>query len=134
MRECDIKAVFQKEDDLKGERSSIRTQSAYLESFFTAPYGMLRCIAPSGDFVYEDKKRNQKEFSTKEEINAAALEFVGDYLSIVEKMEKGIGLELIDSIYKSFFSGKCRFEEDVQNSFYFDNDMIGSAEQRLIGD
>lgn len=132
LQECDINACFQHEDDLDGHKSSIRQNSVYLESFFTAPYGMIRYIDSNGQFVCEKEKNNQLHFHIKDQINMGVKSFITDYFEIMETMDNNISIDLVDSLYKTVWSSGCLIEHSTAESFYFDNDMIGSAEQKLF--
>lgn len=132
LKQCDIKACFQHEDDPGGKKSPIRQNSAYLESFLTAPYGMIKYLDEDGNLICESNKTNQKMFDIKEQINEGAKSFIQDMIDINRGNIDIINRDIVNEIYKDIWSEGCCLDKDVAASFVFDNDMIGSDEQKLF--
>lgn len=132
LKECDIQACFQHKDDLNGDKSQIRKQSAYIESFFTAPYGMIRYLDSNDGMVCEESKTNQTQFDTKIKINESAKKFISDACNLIDVLNNPIGIDFVNAMYSAVWSGGCEIEKNTAKSFYFDNDLIGSDEVNLI--
>lgn len=125
-------ACFQKQEDYIAERSQILKRMIYLESFLTAPYGMVKSIDENGNFICDFHKKNQKFFSDKIEINKGVKQFIYDYINLFDEFQIQLNLEFIDWYYGYCFSGAFEFSEDVKNSFYNDNAMMNRIESMLF--
>ncbi|WP_026664778.1 hypothetical protein [Butyrivibrio sp. FC2001] len=114
----DMHACFQKNNDYKGEDSYIRKQSIFVESFLTAPYGMIKSIKQDGTFMTEPKMTNQKEWNARIRINNGIKEFIKDY----EKLgNRWIDTDFINELWKQFYLGNIEIEEQLKSAFYYDN-------------
>ena len=129
---CVMDACFNRPDDPEAEKSFVKNKSAFLESFLTAPYGMIRFIDTSGKMVCEPDKSNQYHFDVKEKVNDGVLEYMHDYLTICGiSGEDGVTSSLEAFTYYTFLNQTNFVTEEIKEGFYFDNDMIGSKEVSL---
>ena len=128
--QCDARACFNDESHLNGRDGKVGQKSMFLESFLTAPYGMIRYIDSNCKFVCEKPKKNQRNFDRKIEVNEGILEYMDDYMSLAAPL----GLQtpdIADDIFSMMLSGSCIIDQDVLEAFYFDNDIVGTKEIRL---
>lgn len=125
-------ACFQKEDDVTGENSQVLKKQIYLESFLTAPYGMVRAVDEEGNFVCADKKKNQEYFRDKEEMNRGVKQLICDYVRLFKEFKIEPDIEFVDRFYGYCFSGALKFDDVVKNSFYNDNAMMNRLESMLF--
>lgn len=123
---------FQMEDDLTGENSQILKKMIYLESFLTAPYGMVKAVDADGRFVCAERKKNQEHFQDKEEMNQGVKQFIHDYWKVFGQVGFQPDLEFIDWYYGYCFGGAVEFSEGVKGSFYNDNAMMNRIESMLF--
>lgn len=123
---------FQNNDDPVGEKSQILKKQIYLESFLTAPYGMIKQVTEDGNFICSKKKKNQKFFLQKKEINQGVKHFLYDYIQKFWKYKLQPDIEFIDQYYGYCFSGALEFAEDIKKSFYNDNAMMNRMESMLF--
>lgn len=123
---------FQKKDDVTGENSQILRKMIFLESFLTAPYGMIRAVDKDGNFVCADKKKNQECFQDKIEMNQGVKQFIYDYWKIFGEYVISPDCEFADRYYGCCFSGALNFAENVKQSFYNDNAMMNRIESNLF--
>ena len=125
-------ACFQKDNDLMGENSNVLKKQIYLESFLTAPYGMVKAVDCEGNFICADKKKNQEHFKEKEEINRGVKKFIYDYLGLFKEFKLSPDTEFVDRYYGCCFSGAVEFDDEVKQSFYNDNAMMNRIESMLF--
>ena len=125
-------ACFQKTDDLTGAKSEVLKRMIYLESYLTAPYGMVKEIDLTGNFICAKKKKNQEYFRDKIEINQGVKKFLYDYMKYFGELELDLNQEFIDWYYGYCFRGGLEFEEKVKDSFYNDNAMMNRIESMLF--
>ena len=125
-------ACFQKEEDVTGEHSQILRKQIYLESFLTAPYGMVKAVDEAGNYICADKKKNQEHFQDKEEINRGVKQFIRDHIELFKEFKINPDIEFIDRFYGYCFSGALEFDDTVKNSFYNDNAMMNRIESMLF--
>lgn len=125
-------ACFQKVEDATGENSQVLKKQIYLESFLTAPYGMVKAVDGEGNFVCTDKKKNQEHFQDKEEINRGVKQFICDYIGLFKEFKIKPDIEFTDRFYGYCFSGALEFDDTVKSSFYNDNAMMNRLESMLF--
>lgn len=125
-------ACFQSYSDATGGNSQILKKQIYLESFLTAPYGMVKAVDTNGNFVCAPNKKNQEYFKDKEEINKGVKQFMADYIDRFGDLETKPESEFIDQYYGVCFSGGLQFDDEVKKSFYNDNAMMNRFESSLF--
>ena len=77
-----MKACFQKPDDKTAEHSEVLKRMIFLESYLTAPYGMVREVTSEGKFITAKSRGNQKCFDRKEKINDGVRQYIQDYIEL----------------------------------------------------
>lgn len=127
-----MKACFQKEEDGLAENSQIMKRMIYLESFLTAPYGMVKDISTNGEFITAPNRENQRHFKDKEKINGGVKEFIADYEYKKNLVDIEINTEFIDKYYGVCFGGYIDFSSQIKSSFYNDNAMMNRIESSLF--
>lgn len=125
-------ACFQKKEDLPGENSQVLKRMIYLESFLTAPYGMVKGVDGDGNFVYAPKKKNQEHFQEKLEINQGVKRFLADYVKLFGEFDIRPNPEFADWYYGYCIGGAVKFADCVKGSFYNDNGMMNRIESMLF--
>lgn len=125
-------ACFQKDGDATGERSRILKKQIYLESFLTAPYGMVKAVDGNGNFLCAPNGKNQEHFRDKEEMNEGVKRFIADYMERFGDLKTEPDREFADEYYGCCFGGALEFAEEVKRSFYNDNAMMNRIESGLF--
>lgn len=128
----EMKACFQSKDDVAAESSEILRRSIFLESFLTAPQGMVRGMNEEGVFVYAKPGSNQEHFKDKEEIFKGVMEFIKDYTDIFSKYNLEADISFIDKYYGLCFNGSMEYSDKVKASFFNDNAMMNRLESQLF--
>ena len=123
---------FQKTQDSIGAESGVLKYQIYLESFLTAPYGMVKDIAEDGQFICGKGKQNQLYFSEKEEINKGVKAYLHDFAEHFIDMDSEEDRGFVDVYYSTCFSGCVEFSDAVKKSFYNDNAMMHRMEANLF--
>lgn len=123
---------FQLNSDKTGEDSGVLKYQIYLESFLTAPYGMVKGVSEDGGFICGTKRRNQIHFDDKLEINEGVKAFIKAYVNAFGNIDLKIDQAFVDEYYRSCFEGGIEFDEDVKRSFYNDNAMMHRMEVNLF--
>lgn len=98
-------ACFQKAEDTTGEKSQVLKKQMFLESFLTAPYGMVKAVDNEGNFICTDKKKNQEQFQDKGEINRGVKQFICDYMRQFKEFKIDLNIEFIDWFYGQTIRG-----------------------------
>lgn len=127
-----MRACFQQKDDPTGEKSGILRQQIYLESFLTAPYGMVKAVDGAGNFLCAEKRKNQECFREREEINRGVQAFMDEYVSLFGEFHLRPTVEFTDWYYGHCLGGAVEFSECVKKSFYNDNAMMNRIESMLF--
>lgn len=123
---------FQKDDDLMGEYSDILKKQIYLESFLTAPYGMVKAVDKNGELICAPNGKNQEYFNDKKIINKGVKQYIEDYINRFGMLDIRPNIEFIDRYYGSCFDGRVKFADEVKRSFYNDNAMMNRIESNLF--
>lgn len=119
-----MRACFQEGSDPSGADSCILKKQIFLESFLTAPYGMVKAVDGDGQFFCAPDGKNQECFRDKEEINRGVKEFIGDYWRLFGSFGLKQDAGFIDSLYGLCFGGGLTFADDVKKSFFNDNALM----------
>ena len=127
-----MRACFQRAEDKKGKESGVLKHQIYLESFLTAPYGMVKDIAKDGSFICKERKQNQLYFSSKREINEGVKEYIRYFVKYFKDAETDEDREFADTYYSMCFGGRVAFSDTVKESFYNDNAMMHRMEANLF--
>ena len=142
IKEIAMKGCFQYGYDNLAEKSLAKKKNMHIETFLTAPYGMIKYIDDNGNVVCEADKKNQLNFEIKEDVNSGVQEFISDYISIykteifslIDKYLKPMEdrkEDLEDYLFYSLLNGMSDVSHDILKEFYFDNDFVGGAEVEL---
>jgi len=127
---CDAEACFN-EGAVNGRDSQVGRKSMVLESFLTAPYGMIRYIDADGRFVTEKDKKNQRNFQLKMQINEGVKRFIKDYSELLKPEKYNSEDHFSESLFSTLLDGRCVIAPEVLEAFYFDNDIVGPREIRV---
>lgn len=142
INEISMDGCFQYGDDYTAEKSLARKKNMYIETFITAPHGMIRYIDNQGKMICKPDGKSQKYFNIKEKVNCGALDFIVDYINIYKavlvvdnnehiKLMQDRRESLEDNLFYSMLNGMCNVSKDILKGFYFDNDFVGGKEIQL---
>lgn len=142
MNDISVDTCFQYGDDYTAEKSLVRKKNMYIETFITAPQGMIRYIDNHGGMVCESDRKSQKYFHIKEKVNCGVVNFIRDYINIYKGVlavnsEEYIKLmhdrkeSLEDNLFYNMLNSMCNISKDILKGFYFDNDFVGGKEIML---
>lgn len=127
-----MKACFQETKDYKGAMSKILENMIVIESFLTAPYGMVKSIDETGNWICDEGHGNQKMFAVKEAINDGVKQYIRDcHTNRVEKTDIKL-VKFIDYWFGLCMSGKLDFSDEIKKSFYNDNAMMNRIESMIF--
>lgn len=142
INDISMKGCFQYGKDYIEEKSLVKKKNMHIETFLTAPYGMVRYIDENGNVICEPDKKSQKNFEIKQSVNSGVLEFICDYIDIYKSLiefdsadyikpmeDRKEGVE--DMMFYTAVSGKCEISRGILDGFYFDNDFVGGREVGL---
>lgn len=123
---------FQKHEDYTGKESGILKYQMFLESFLTAPYGMVKDIDNSGNFLCKEKKQNQIRFASKEQINEGVKSYIREFITSFKDIDVKTDIDFVDEYYRMCFDGGFFFSDEVKISFYNDNAMMNRIESNIF--
>lgn len=130
----DMIPCFQKENDYLAEKSGFWKNHKIVESFFTAPYGMMKSIDDFGEFVTYETGNNQKYFIQRELINEGCNEYIASYIQLLKKMriqpEKvKIDSICVDSIFGNWFQNRITYSPTIKRCFWHEDGFINSDKE-----
>lgn len=133
---------FQYGDDYTAEKSIVRKKNMYIETFITAPHGMISYIDNQGKMICKPDGKSQEYFDIKEKVNCGAVDFIVNYINIYKavlavnskehkKLMQDRRESLKDNLFCNVLNGICNVSNDILEGFYFDNDFVGGKEIKL---
>lgn len=131
VKDISMKGCFQSEEDLDASKSYIKKKNMYVETFLTAPYGMIRYLDDDMSMVCEPDRASQKNFKIKEQVNEGVLDYMRDYLSLSGSKILGADSLFQEKLFYHMLDGMAGVSKDILEGFYFDNDFVGGREMRL---
>ena len=127
-----MQGCFQTQDDLTGENSQILKNMIFIESFLTAPYGMVKEIDSEGNFICAAKKKNQECFEEKVELNRGVKQYIADFVKNFGDIKLRPEYRFVDKYYGLCIKQALKFSDEVKHSFYNDNAMMNRIESMLF--
>lgn len=125
---------FQKEDDCLAETSALWKNHKIVESFFTAPYGMMKSMNRFGEFITYETSNNQKYFIQRELINEGCNEYIADYVQLLKKIK--IPFEkietdsiFVDVLFGNWFQNKIAYSSTIKKCFWHEDGFINSDKE-----
>jgi predicted HAD superfamily hydrolase len=128
-------ACFQSSEDMKANSCSLHKQSLVIESFLTAPYGMIKKIDTEGNCIYEPNRNSQSNFQDRLEMNEGVKAFIKDYSEILSGVDwRSIKLNTVfaDKIYGILIENKGELSQKIKDSFYWDNGVVQRRESKIF--
>ena len=133
---------FQYGDDYTAEKSIVRKKNMYIETFITAPHGLISYIDNQGKMICKPDGKSQEYFDIKEKVNCGAVDFIVNYINIYKavlavnskehkKLMQDRRESLEDNLFCNVLNGICNVSNDILEGFYFDNDFVGGKEIKL---
>lgn len=132
IRNQEMKACFQSTDDPAAGNSQIVKRSLFLESFLTAPYGMVKAVDEFGKFICSESGANQRRFPEREAINRGAKQFIQDYVERFGEFRLRIDPMFADRYFGYCMDGALQFAERLKQIFYSDDAMTTRTESSLF--
>lgn len=114
--------------------SYLHSMGLAMESFLTAPHGMVRAIKENGKFIYAPDTNNQNFFEDKMEINEGIQLFINDMIQFHYKRLSGLDIyidDFVDNWYGLLLKNSL-FSEEITRSFYNDNAFIHRRQERIF--
>lgn len=126
-----MKGCFPGRQELDGKDSSIYKNAAFIESFFTAPNGMLECIEEDGRKRYAGIKQNQRTFNIRLDMLEGIYECLKDIIDFCSLYDIDINPEdiyFMDKLYGIFMNNGFEPTDKMKASFFYDNGIAGHKE------
>lgn len=124
---------FQSEQDQVAADSEIKKGDLWIESFLTAPYGMIKSIGKNGEFICVPDGMNQKYFKEREIINQGVCEFIHDFLKLVPGEISDLNETFIDSFFGQYIKDHMELSRELKKIFYYDNAIVQRRESEIFG-
>lgn len=134
LKRIKMKACFQHEDDKQAAESNVYRRLHLIESFLTAPHGMVKYIDDFGQVVCNEAGKNQQYFKAREIMNDGAKEFIHDYLKICKNVKmKALNCNplFIDKLF-GIIMDNCKFSEEIKEIFYREDSFLRREEVKIF--
>lgn len=123
---------FQSEQDQVAATSEIKKGDLWIESFLTAPYGMIKSIGKNGEFICATDGMNQKYFKERELINQGVCQLIHDFLMLVPGEISDLNEKFIDSFFGQYIKGHMELSRKLKKIFYYDNAIVQRRESEIF--
>lgn len=126
-----MKGCFPGKRGLDGKSSNVYKNAAFIEAFFTAPYGMLECIEDDGSKRYAENKKNQVNFDVRLDMLMGIQEYMKDIMTFCKICDINITYEDIyftDKLFGIFMDNGFNPTEKMKESFFYDNGIVSQKE------
>lgn len=122
---------FQDNGDMDAEECNLKKADIFIESFFTAPYGMIKAVDETGGFRCAAGGMNQKYFSERNIINQGVCEFIKDYIGL---MGQCVDLDprFVDLYFENYTKGHIELDIRIEEIFYYDNSFMHCRESKIF--
>lgn len=128
-------ACFQNQEDVKATSCNIHKQSLVLESFLTAPYGMIRKIDSNGKWVTDSNKQSQDHFQDRINMNDGVKSFMKDFAEIMTNIDLNsikVKSNFVDILFGTWLENRSELSQKLKDSFYWDNGMVQRRESKIF--
>lgn len=122
---------FQNDADPGATECNLKKADIFIESFFTAPYGMIKAVDEMGDFKCAAAGMNQKYFNERDIINEGVCGFIRDYVGLMGQCA-GLAPEFVDMFFENYNKGNMELGTKIKEIFYFDNAFIHRRESKVF--
>ena len=132
--ENDMKGCFQEKSDLSGKHCNINQYADFLESFYTAPNGMVMYIGEDGQPVYGETMSNQKHFGIRCDMEKGIFGFFEEIVDVYRDL--GLNIYETDELFADQLFGIYMQDgfiptDTMRRSFFYDNGLIHKNESPI---
>lgn len=130
-----MNACFQSQDDKKATSCNIHKQSLILESFLTAPYGMIKKIDSYGNWIVDINKKSQEHFEERIEMNEGVKLFMKEFCEIMAGTDLNkinLNAGFADILFGEWVKNGNSLSPEIKDSFYWDNGMVQRRESKIF--
>lgn len=124
-------AVLQREGDKDGKGSVLKNSDLFIESMFTAPFGMIKAIGEEGNLICSECRSNQRYFDERNSINNGIREYIKDYYLVQGKIE--LGIDSVEEIWTEFANDNIGIIDEIKEIFFYDNALVHRNESKIFG-
>ena len=125
-------SCFQDEDDLLAERVGLYKLALFVESFLTAPYGMIKAVDENGNFICSKNGMNQILFDVRERMNEGVCRFMKEYMYLMDGTMGSLNEEFVDDFFGQLAEEHMELSKELQKVFYYDNAMFRRREMGIF--
>lgn len=122
---------FQNDEDLGAKECNLKKADIFIESFFTAPYGMIKAVDETGRYKCAVGGMNQKYFNERDIINQGSCEFMKDYVGLMGQCAD-LTPGFVDMFFENYIKGNMELNAKNKEIFYFDNAFIHCRESKVF--
>ncbi|MFQ8877490.1 MAG: hypothetical protein ACLR7N_02655 [Roseburia hominis] len=106
--------------------------SLWVESFLTAPYGMIKAVDENGNFICCKNGMNQILFDVRERMNEGVCRFMKEYIYLMGGTRGSLNEKFADTFFGQLAEGHMELSKDLQKVFYFDNSIVRRREMGIF--
>lgn len=122
---------FQSMEDVSGKDCNLRKADIFIESFLTAPYGMIKAVDETGGLSCTTGGMNQEYFKERNIINQGVCGFIKDYVELMGQCA-GLSPEFVDRFFGQYIKGHMELNTKIKDIFYYDNTFMHRRESKVF--
>ena len=122
---------FQSAGDVSAKDCNLKKADIFIESFLTAPYGMIKAVDAAGDFSCTAGGMNQVHFDERNIINQGVCGFIKDYVGLMGECA-GLSPDFVDLFFGEYIKGHMELSTKIKEIFYYDNAFMHRRESKVF--
>ena len=123
---------FQKKDDALAETCNVYKSRLWIESFLTAPYGMMKAVDHNGKYICDQEGMNQKYWECRKRIYDGICEMEKDYLDIFDGDMRELKPAFAECFWKEVVAGRIDLSDSLKKVFFYDNRIVKRWEECIF--
>lgn len=123
-------SCFQNPEDEDAMKSNLRRKVQFVESMFTAPYGMVLSVNSKGKPNCAPDGWNQKYFKERLLINEGIQTYISDIHQLEKFITRSFNSVFADEIF-GILINNCEMNDDIKNIFVWDDILFKKREMPI---
>lgn len=125
-------SCFQKEDDPFAEACNLYKSNLWIESFLTAPYGMIKAVDKDGKYLCDQGGMNQKFWECRKRMYTGICDLERDYLKVFGGDLHNLEPAFVDCFWKEVSTEHITLSDNLKKVFFCDNRIVKRWEEHIF--
>ncbi len=123
---------FQREDDVLAETCNVLKSQLWIESFLTAPYGMIQAVDRDGKYICDQEGMNQKYWECRTRIYDGICEMEKEYIDSFDGDMRRLKPVFAECFWEEVVAGRIVLSDSLKKVFFHDNRIVKRWEECIF--